>query len=125
SPIGRNPRDYGIELLPVPAGAFIEQIIAHSDPANDHGKFSTGLETALKFYSLGFHHDTPVEGWFDFPVPEVSIDRQLVGRVLAERTSSLMVDSLRDRRAVWLGGPLPEAEQLLQGLDLPAEWAHW
>jgi len=95
SPIGRNPEEYGIELLPTPKGAFIEQIIAHRDPANDHDRFTDGLNNAVRYFSLGYHHDTPVEGWFDFEVPKVSIDRELIKGVLEERAAALAAGNRR------------------------------
>jgi hypothetical protein len=147
SPIGRNPREYGIELLPIPKDAFIEQVIAHWDPANDHARFTHGLELSLSYYGAGAHHLTPVESWFDFPVPEVSIDRDLIGQALLTRTRMLMEAAATElrtqRRAVWLGDQ-PSiralscneageacAELVLrhpQGdavLAMPARWALW
>jgi hypothetical protein len=147
SPIGRNPREYGIEVLPAPKDAFIEQILAHWDPANDHARFMHGLESALAAYSVGAYQLAPTEGWFDFPVPEVSIDRDLMTKVLQARTRMLMESAATElrteRRALWLGGPvsirpLPyvearesQAELVLrqpQGditLPMPARWALW
>jgi radical SAM superfamily enzyme YgiQ (UPF0313 family) len=106
SPIGREPQAYGVELDPVPEGAFLEQILSHKDPTGaDHDKFTDGLMNALKFFALGMHHDVPVEGWFDFPVPTVSIDRDLVGKVIAARplAAADAKSLVRDRRALWLG----------------------
>jgi hypothetical protein len=147
SPIGRNPREYGIEVLPIPKDAFIEQVLAHWDPANDHARFAHGLEMSLLYYGLGMHHLTPTESWFDFPVPEVSIDRELLGKVLQARTRMLVeaaASELRtEKRALWLGGPPalrplpynelvePQAELILrqpQGdvtLPMPSRWALW
>lgn len=109
SPIGRNPAEYGIELLPVPKDAFIEQVLAHWDPANSHTSFTKGLELALSFYGVGTHHLTPVETWFDFPVPEVSIDRDLIDKVLKARLRMLWETAgselKGERRVLWLGGP--------------------
>lgn len=125
SPIGREPQEYGIELDPVEPSALLQQILSHKDPTGaDHDKFSEGLTNALKFFALGMHHDVPVEGWFDFPVPTVSIDRDLVGQVIAARPLAAADAKLltRDRRALWLGAtpslkPLPA----LQGEAAQAE----
>jgi hypothetical protein len=108
SPIGRAPREYNIELLPTPKDAFIEQVMAHWDPANDHGRFSHGLEMALGYYGMGTQHLTASETWFDFPVPPVSIDRDLLTKVLLARTRQLVEaagsELKTERRALWLGG---------------------
>jgi len=146
SPIGRNPREYGITLLPVPKEAFIEQVIAHIDPVNDHGSFAYGLETALAFFGLGLNQRTPVEGWFAFPVPPVSIDRDLIAKVLLARQaeSESAISELRpEKRLLWLGGPFsvqpmyaePGKEQHIDlilhqragdvRLPIPLRWSWW
>jgi radical SAM superfamily enzyme YgiQ (UPF0313 family) len=145
SPIGRTPREYNIELLPVPKDAFIEQVMAHWDPANDHGRFSHGLEMALSYYGMGAQHLTASESWFDFPVPPVSIDRDLLTKVLQTRTRQLMeagsTELKTERRALWLGGAPsfrskfdsdgPNVEFVLhqpQGdvtFPVPSHWAPW
>jgi hypothetical protein len=108
SPIGRDPAEYKIKLLPVAPDAFIEQVLLHEDPANDHERFTKGLMQAMKFFGLGLHTDKLTEGWFDFEVPSVSIDRDLMGKVLAERERLLALppaELRRDRRVLWLGEP--------------------
>lgn len=145
SPIGRNPDEYKIQLLPMPEGAFVEQVIPHLDPTGaDHERYTKGLMDALKFYSLGFHHDAPVEGWFDFQVPLVSIDRDFIGKVMAAHTNVTPIEAgQRDRRVLWLGArptlrmlPWEEgrpltAELVIQdnqgthGLTMPAAWGQW
>ena len=144
SPIGRDPAAYGIELKPIPAGAFIEQILTHSDPACDHDLYSKGLLDALRFWSQGFYLDLEVEKWFAFAVPTVSIDRELVAKVLADRATRISSnETRRDRRVVWLGGTPrvralpellagePQAELILsqptgdQALAMPIWWAEW
>lgn len=149
SPIGRNPDEYKIKLLPIEEGAFVEQIIPHLDPTGcDHDKYTAGLQEALRYYSLGFHYDAPAESWFKFPVPLVSIDRELIGQVMkpaepqqAQRGKSEAPQ--RDRRVLWLGPPpslrllpaaeghVPQAELTLHAargdhrLSMPAAWAQW
>jgi hypothetical protein len=147
SPIGRNPREYGITLLPTPQNAFIEQVMAHLDPANDHGRFTYGLESALSFFGQGQHHLTPVEGWFSFPVPPVSIDRDLIFKVMEARRRAMgepaLTELRSDKRLLWLGGPFSVQamyteegkEPLIQlilhqragdvRLPIPVRWSWW
>jgi hypothetical protein len=144
SPIGRNPAEYGIELLPAPQDAFIEQAIAHIDPANYHARFGPGLEAALKFYGFGLHLQTPVEWWFNFPVPNVGIDRDWLAKVVAARQAEDSTADLRpEKRLLWLGGPFsvqplyPEIgkEQHVElrlhqrsgdvRLEIPQRWSWW
>jgi hypothetical protein len=101
---------------------------------------------ALKFFALGFHHDTPIEGWFNFPVPAVSISRSLIGEIMAAHPRVTQIDpGQRDRRVLWLGTPptlrmlpwsmadgkAPQAELTLEEssgsykLVMPAAWAQW
>ena len=148
SPIGKNPAEYKITLLPLEDGAFVEQIYPHLDPTGcDHDKYTDGLQEALRYYGLGFHHDAPAESWFHFPVPLVSIDRDLIGQVIKAAPSGQPAAGskaeARDRRVLWLGtrpslhmlpgkdGQPPQAELTLheargdQTLRMPAGWAQW
>ncbi len=152
SPIGRNPEEYKITLLPLEDGAFVEQIYPHLDPTGcEHEKYTAGLQEALRYYALGFHHDAPAESWFRFPVPLVSIDRDLIGQVIADDAKAAPSGQpaagskaeARDRRVLWLGsrpslrmlpgqdGQPPQAELTLheargdQRLSMPAGWAQW
>ncbi len=146
SPIGRNPKEYGISLRPVSKDAFIQQIIPHDDPANEHSRFTNGLEMAVKFFSLGMHTEKQSEGWFDFPVPSPSIDRNLIAGVLEERARKLAKPPTylrRDKRLVWLGpapsvrpsppvqGRVREAGLVLHGINedeiirMPLAEAEW
>jgi hypothetical protein len=130
--VGREPEAYGIQLDPVPPGAFLEQILSHQDPGGaDHDKFTAGLTNALKFYALGLHHDVPTEKWFDFPVPEVSLDRDLVEKVLATRplAAAAAKAPAHERRALWLGAvpslrPLVAAAGELAQAELIVHAAH-
>jgi radical SAM superfamily enzyme YgiQ (UPF0313 family) len=84
SPIGRDPSAYGIELEPLPPNTFLQQMLSHIDPHGaDHGRFAPGLTRALSYFVVGQYYDVPSEQWFDFPVPPVSIDRDLIAKVLA------------------------------------------
>jgi hypothetical protein len=155
SPIGRNPEEYNITLLPMPQETFVEQIIPHLDPTGaDHDKYTKGLQEALRYYGLGFHFDAPSEGWFDFPVPPVSIDRNWIAQVISQPARAKEPSAAagkgkagepaqRDRRVLWLGtrptirmlpwqeGQTPQAELTLyeasgdHRLSMPAVWAQW
>src|SRR5262249_33490621 len=145
SPVGRDPAKYKIEFLPMPEGAFVEQIIPHLDPTGaNHDLYSDGLSESLKYWSLGFHHDTPTENWFNFPVPPVSIDRNWIARILENHAAQQRFDSgARDRRVIWLGvkpslrplpaepGQPPMATLVLHqgmgdhGLVMSMAWATW
>ena len=90
----------------------------------------------------------PVEGWFDFSVPTVSIDRSWISKTLAahdaeKRHVPQLDPSQRDRRVLWLGtrpdlrvlapesGKPPRAELVLHDtagahtLEMPLSWALW
>lgn len=59
-------------------------MLSHVDPQGaDHGRFAHGLTKALSYFVVGQYYDVLSEQWFDFPVPTVSIDRELVAKVLA------------------------------------------
>jgi radical SAM superfamily enzyme YgiQ (UPF0313 family) len=121
SPIGREPGEYKIQLEAVPDNAFIEQIIPHKDPTGaDHDQYTKGLNQALHYYGVGMYYDVPSENWFDFPVPQVSIDRDLVGKVLQERAAQQARPDRADKRVLWLG-EVPTVRAVAQAAGAPLD----
>ena len=68
SPIARDPDQFGIRLLPLPAleRRFALNEIPYEEPnAPDHDRLGGGLRRALYNYMLGLGLDLPVTTWFD------------------------------------------------------------
>jgi hypothetical protein len=65
SPIGLEPKRYGITLRPPREITFAHNDVAFDDPVGaDHDFLGTGLRTALYNYMLGVGLDADVRSWF-------------------------------------------------------------
>jgi radical SAM superfamily enzyme YgiQ (UPF0313 family) len=83
SPVGRRPQDYGVTLLPLPAGDFAKNDIGFVDPTGtDHDALGVGLKKAVYNFMHGIGLDDDVRQWFDFPVPKTQVPRNRIGRAL-------------------------------------------
>ena len=85
SPVGQNPQDYGISLVPLPPGQFARNDIAFRDPTGvDHDALGEGLRKAIYNYMHGIGLEQDVRSWFDFHVPKPTVKRQTIARALAQ-----------------------------------------
>lgn len=70
SPVGRNPEQYGVRLLPPAAGSFARNDIGFVDPTGvDHDQLGVALNKALYNYMHGLGLEQDVRSWFDGRVP--------------------------------------------------------
>ena len=92
SPVGRNPKAYGIELVeqPIPAeGVFANYAVPFIDPLQvDHDRLGHGLKKALYNYMHGLGIDTDVRDWFGRFAPTTKIAKSFVRRALKESGST-------------------------------------
>jgi hypothetical protein len=91
SPVGRQPQDYGVQLVAQPAQPpgrlFARNDIGFIDPTGvDHAALGPGLKKAIYNYMHGLGLDDDVRRWFDMPVPKARVPRQRIARALADRT---------------------------------------
>lgn len=79
SPVGKDPAKYGvIRTGPVFEG-FANNDLYHDDPKGaQHELFSDGLKKALYNYMHGLAIDYPLKRFFNFPVPETRVPRNLI-----------------------------------------------
>ncbi|WP_302174521.1 radical SAM protein [uncultured Hydrogenophaga sp.] len=86
SPVGLNPQDYGIELIPLPPVTFARNDIGFTDPTGvDHDALGTGLRKALYNYMHGVGLDEDVRAWFSHlahPVPRPTVKKNRIARAL-------------------------------------------
>ncbi|WP_235296291.1 B12-binding domain-containing radical SAM protein [Portibacter marinus] len=82
SPIGLEPQAYGVT-------PHIEEItFAHNDvqftdeTGLDHSIFSEGLRKSLYNYMHGVGIDFPLQDWFEFSIPETTIDPNFIAEAL-------------------------------------------
>ena len=90
SPVGMNPQEYGIELLPLPPISFAKNDVGFIDRTGvDHDLLGKGLKKAIYNYMHGVGLDIDVRDWFDqspeLPkkkVPKTTVHRQMIARAL-------------------------------------------
>jgi hypothetical protein len=86
SPVGKDPKAYGIELIPLPPVTFAKNDIAFIDPTGtDHENLGHGLKKAIYNYMHGIALDQDVKTWFDLPgqkTPKTTISRQAIAKAL-------------------------------------------
>ena len=86
SPVGKNPADYGVEVVPLPAVSFAKNDIAFIDPTGtDHEGLGRGLKKAIYNYMHGVGLEQDVRSWFDLPTgkcPKPSVPRHKIAKAL-------------------------------------------
>jgi hypothetical protein len=92
SPVGLNPEDYGIELIPLPPVSFGKNDIGFIDPTGvDHDLLGLGLKKAIYNFMHGIGLEEDVRTWFQdaliehadgkspaFKIPKSTVSRQKI-----------------------------------------------
>lgn len=100
SPVGQNPEEYNIEphLKEI---SFANNDIDFKDKTGiDHGKFSFGLKKSLFNYMHGVGFELPLKKWFDFKLPQTTINPYFIEDCLATPANDF---SKPNAKVVWLG----------------------
>ena len=88
SPVGMNPQDYGVTLIPLPEGSFARNDIGFVDPTGtDHDVLGRGLKKAIYNYMHGLGLEDDVRVWFDLPkgqVPKPRVKKNAIAQALGE-----------------------------------------
>jgi len=83
SPVGLQPEQYGITLLPLPAGRFARNDVGFVDPTGaDHDSMGRALKKAIYNYMHGIGLDADVRSWFDMRMPKPTVPRHSIARAL-------------------------------------------
>ncbi len=84
SPVGLQPQDYGVTLLPLPASRFAQNDVGFIDPTGtNHDAMGQALKKAIYNYMHGIGLDADVRSWFDVRVPKTSVRRDRIAQALA------------------------------------------
>ncbi|GLR12775.1 radical SAM protein [Chitinimonas prasina] len=84
SPVGKNPEEYGVTLLPLPEISFAKNDVGFHDPSGvDHNSLGEALNKALYNYMHGIGLEDDVRRWFTGRVPRTSVPRDFVALALA------------------------------------------
>jgi radical SAM superfamily enzyme YgiQ (UPF0313 family) len=87
SPVGQNPEDYGVELLPLPPVTFAKNDIGFIDPSGvDHDALGRALKKALYNYMHGIGLEEDVRSWFTGRVPRARVGASRIARALSQRS---------------------------------------
>lgn len=83
SPVGLNPDEYGIRLLPLPEGGFAKNDVGFVDPTGtDHDALGPALKKAVYNFMHGVGLEADVRSWFDQRVPRPTVPKQFIARSL-------------------------------------------
>jgi hypothetical protein len=96
SPVGLNPKEYGIELIPLPPVSFGKNDIGFIDPTGvDHDLLGLGLKKAIYNYMHGIGVEEDVRSWFQdaliehaggkspaFKIPKSTVSRHKITQAL-------------------------------------------
>ncbi len=96
SPVGLNPEDYGIELIPLPPVSFGKNDIGFIDPTGvDHDLLGLGLKKAIYNFMHGIGVEEDVRSWFQdaliahadgktaaFKIPKTTVPRHKIAQAL-------------------------------------------
>jgi len=83
SPVGKQPEQYGVKLLPLPEISFAKNDIAFVDPAGvDHAALGIALNKALYNYMHGIGLDADVRSWFSARVPRPKVARNFIAQAI-------------------------------------------
>jgi hypothetical protein len=105
SPVGLNPEDFGVKRVGPILGTFANNDLVHEDPDGaEHELYSEGLRKALFNYMHGVCFDDDLQEWFDFKVPQTSVNSFAIEIALAQGVS----DNLKGNKLVVWTGKLPE-----------------
>jgi Radical SAM superfamily len=86
SPVGMNPADYGVQVVPLPDVSFAKNDIAFIDPTGtDHDTLGRGLKKAIYNFMHGVGVENDVRQWFELPkgqCPKTTVPRHKIAKAL-------------------------------------------
>ena len=89
SPVGKNPDDYGVTLVPLPSTSFAKNDVAFVDPTGtDHDMLGQGLKKAIYNFMHGVGLQEDVRSWFDLPknkCPKPTVGRHVIEKALQQQ----------------------------------------
>ncbi|MGE5683179.1 MAG: B12-binding domain-containing radical SAM protein [Bacillota bacterium] len=104
SPIAAEPEKYGLRIESSFDNPFANNDMQYADINGvDYGKFSKGLSKALYNYMHGIGLDWGLREWFDFKIPETTMSKDYIEKILAKdfsKDEALKVNS----RVLWMAG---------------------
>jgi len=101
SPVGMAPEKFGVIKSGPVQGLFADNDLSHEDPeGTEHEWFSDGLKKALFNYMHGIGFEYELQDWFDFEIPETSVEEDFIEKAILHELEPKQRDS---SKLVWLG----------------------
>ncbi len=89
SPVGKNPEEYGIQLIPLPEVSFAKNDIDFIDPTGvNHDSLGVGLNKALYNFMHGVGLEADIRSWFESRVPRSRVNRDFIAQALNQNKSN-------------------------------------
>ncbi len=89
SPVGKNPEDYGVQLMPLPKISFAKNDIGFIDSTGvDHDGLGQGLKKAIYNFMHGVGMDEDIRNWFDsmnVEIPRPSISKRVIAKAIEKK----------------------------------------
>ncbi len=102
SPVGLDPASFGVVHTGPEFGGFAENDFFHRDDEGaEHENFAEGLRVSIFNYMQGVGFDEPLDSWFDFDVPDTTIEADFISNAIQD--SGGQVFRPHDQ-LVWIGG---------------------
>lgn len=104
SPVGLHPERFNVKKVTEQTGTFANNDIDYTDEkGTDANKFSQGLKISLFNYMQAAGTDLPLQKWFDFKIPNTSIEKDYIRHIIESNES---VSAKWNSKVYWLN-PIP------------------
>ncbi|MTI21846.1 radical SAM protein [Fulvivirga sp. RKSG066] len=101
SPVGINPKAFGVSKIGPENGTFANNDLLHDDPVGgNHDDFGEGLRKSLFNYMHGVCFDVPLQEWFETSVPQTTIPPRYI---VNEINSEPEITYKPHQKALWIG----------------------
>jgi tRNA A37 methylthiotransferase MiaB len=93
SPVGLNPKEYGIELVPLPPVSFGKNDIGFTDPTGvDHDLLGLGLKKAIYNFMHGIGLEQDVRTWFQDALNEHAHEKSTAFKIPKSTVSKRKIE---------------------------------
>jgi hypothetical protein len=84
SPVGKDPKGYGISLVRLPEISFAKNDVAFIDPSGvDHDLLGMGLKKAIYNFMHGVGFEADADTWFEMAdIPKTTVARNKIAKTL-------------------------------------------
>lgn len=102
SPVAKNPKAFGIQVLDGKTADFATNEIPYQDHSSGNDlRLSKPLNKAIYNYMHGLGFEVPVNEWFDFKVPKTKIISNFVQQQLTNQLAN--TTTIMRKEIIWLG----------------------